>query len=213
MLEFQNVTIRQGTFLLENLNFKLEEGYLAGILGANGAGKTTLLHSMLEYDCTCEGEILFQGRNIAKEKDWFLGQCAYIAEDVTFLKKETALTNVKMLGAFYEQMDFGLFTDYMKQMKLSPSKKIGAMSRGQLIKFQIAFARARKAKLYLMDEVTAGMDPVFRREFYNMLRELLEEGATILMTTHIEADVNRNMDYICRLEKGRMVSFKESIEE
>lgn len=118
-----------------------------------------------------------------------------------------------MLGGFYEQMDFDLFKEYMKQMNLSVNKKVGAMSRGELVKFQIAFGRAHKAKLYLMDEVTAGMDPVFRREFYNMLREMLKEGATILMTTHVESDVNRNMDYICRLEKGRMVTFKENIEE
>lgn len=213
MLEFQNVTIRQGKFLLEYVNFSLEEGYLVGILGVNGAGKTTLLHSMLERKCIYDGKILFDGRDIAKEKEWFLGKCAYIAEDVIFLKNETALTNVKMLGGFYEQMDFDLFKEYMKQMNLSVNKKVGAMSRGELVKFQIAFGRAHKAKLYLMDEVTAGMDPVFRREFYNMLREMLKEGATILMTTHVESDVNRNMDYICRLEKGRMVSFKENIEE
>lgn len=213
MLEFQNVTIRQGKFLLECLNFSLEEGYLAGILGVNGAGKTTLLHSMLERKCIYDGKILFEGRDIAKEKEWFLGQCAYVAEDVTFLKNETAFTNVKMLGAFYEQMDVALFENYMKQMNLSVKKKVGAMSRGELVKFQIAFGRAHKAKLYLLDEATAGMDPVFRRDFYNMLREILEEGATILMTTHVESDVNRNMDYICHLEKGRMVSFKENIEE
>ena len=54
------------------------------------------------------------------------------------------------------------------------------------------------------------MDPVFRKEFYDMLRQLLAEEATIIMTTHVQSDLNRNMDYICRLEDGKMISYVEN---
>ena len=124
--------------------------------------------------------------------------------------EKTALKNVEIFEGFYETMDIEKFKTYMKEMNLSYGKKVGQMSRGEFIRFQIAFARARDAKLYLLDEATAGMDPVFRKEFYDMLRQLLAEEATIIMTTHVQSDLNRNMDYICRLEQGKMISYVEN---
>lgn len=213
MLEFKNVTKKQGKFCLQDICFQLEPGYLLGILGPNGAGKSTLFRCMVEKNAKYKGEILFQGRNIQKEKNWFLGQCAYISEDIIFLKEKTARENMDMLGRFFDEMSKENFLKYMDAMEVSEQKKVGAMSRGQFIRFQIAFGRAHHARIYLMDEPTAGMDPVFRREFYNIIRELLKEDAMVLMTTHVQADINRNMDYICRLEHGRMISFKENVGE
>lgn len=65
-------------------------------------------------------------------------------------------------------------------------------------------------KLYLMDEVTAGMDPVYRKEFYKELKTMQQEGCTIIMTTHIVSDLNRNMDYIVELENGKIESIREN---
>lgn len=213
MLEFRNVTIKKGKFALSNLNFQLEDGYLLGILGKNGAGKTTLLNTLIDRHSDYTGDIFYQGRDIKKEPEWFLEKCAYIADDNMFFGKKTAMENVELLSGFYEKMDKEKFKTYMDEMELSYRKLVGAMSRGQFIRFQIAFARAHCAKLYLLDEATAGMDPVFRREFYNILRQILAEEATILMTTHIQSDIDRNMDYICRLEQGKMVFFRENFGE
>lgn len=213
MLEFKNITVKRGKFTLSNINFQLEDGYLLGILGKNGAGKTTLLNSMMERHPNYTGDIFYQGINIKEEPEWFLEKCAYIADDNRFFNKKTAMENVELLSGFYGKMDKEKFKTYMEEMKLSCGKQVGAMSRGQFIRFQIAFARAHHAKLYLLDEATAGMDPVFRREFYNILRQILAEEATILMTTHIQSDIDRNMDYICRLEDGKMVFFQENFGE
>lgn len=213
MLEFRNVTVKRGKFTLSNINFQLEDGYLLGILGKNGAGKTTLLNSMMERHSNYTGNIFYQGIDIQKEPEWFLEKCAYIADDNRFFHKKTAMENIELLGGFYEKMDKEKFKTYMDEMKLSCGQQISAMSRGQFIRFQIAFARAHCARLYLLDEATAGMDPVFRRDFYNILRQILAEEATILMTTHIQSDIDKNMDYICRLEQGKMVSFGENFGE
>ncbi len=160
-----------------------------------------------------KGEIYFQGMDIRKEKEWFLEKCAYIADDNRFFNKRSALENVELLGGFYDKMDKEIFKTYMKEMDIGCGKMVGAMSRGQFIRFQIAFARAHHASLYLLDEATAGMDPVFRREFYHVLRQILTEDATIIMTTHIQSDIDKNMDYICRLEQGKMISFQENFGE
>ena len=210
MLEFRNVTRKQGSFCLKDISFQLEEGYLLGILGKNGAGKSTLLNCMLERKGKYQGEIFYQGKNIKEEHEWFLGKCAYIADDNQFFHMKSGAENVDILGGFYEEMDRDKFVQYMREMDLSWRKNIGAMSRGEFIRFQLAFGRAHNARIYLLDEATAGMDPVFRRDFYNILREILAEEAMVIMTTHIQSDINRNMDYICRLEQGQISFYGEN---
>ncbi len=80
------------------------------------------------------------------------------------------------------------------------------------MKFQLAFAVAHRPKLYLLDEATAGMDPVFRIDFYRILRELLEgENCGIILSTHIEEEIEKQLDYVGMLEEGRLVSFGENV--
>ena len=73
----------------------------------------------------------------------------------------------------------------------------------------MAFAMAHETKLYLLDEVTAGMDPVYRKDFFRILKQLLvEEDVAILMSTHIEDEVVKHMDYVAELKNGELVSFQ-----
>lgn len=210
MLEFKHVTKKQGNFQLADINFQLEDGFLLGIVGKNGAGKTTLMKCMLEEKSSYTGKISFQGQDIKEHQREFMTKTAYIADENIFINKKTALENVEILGGFYPEFDTEKFKKYMKEMNLSARKVVENMSRGEFIRFQIAFARARNARLYLLDEATAGMDPVFRKDFYGILREILATEATILMTTHVQSDINKNMDYVCRLETGRMVYYEEN---
>ena len=81
------------------------------------------------------------------------------------------------------------------------------------MKFQMAFAVAHHPKLYLLDEVTAGMDPVFRIDFFKLLHQVIEnEEAAVLMTSHIESELKKQMDYIGILEHGTMAYFGENEE-
>lgn len=213
MLEVKNLERKSGKFVLSGINFSVEEGYLVAVLGPNGAGKSTLFQTIMLPHKKDGGTILWNGRDIRKEREWFLQQTAFLTEDMVFAERMTALENAKMLGIFYKDFDEQLFAMHMKKMRVSQNLKVGAMSRGQLIRFQLAFARSRCAKLYLMDEPTAGMDPAFRMEFYQILREILMEEATILMATHIQADVDRNCDYVLRLQEGRQISYEENLGE
>ena len=79
------------------------------------------------------------------------------------------------------------------------------------MKFQMAFAVAHHPVLYLLDEVTAGMNPVFRVDFFKILQEVIAtEEASVLMTSHIREEMDRKMDYVGIMEKGRMTSFGET---
>jgi ABC-2 type transport system ATP-binding protein len=87
------------------------------------------------------------------------------------------------------------------------------MSRGERMKFQMAFAMGHKPCIYLLDEVTAGMDPVFRMDFFKIFHKVIEdESASVLMTSHIESEMEHKMDYLGILENGKLVKFGESLD-
>ena len=81
------------------------------------------------------------------------------------------------------------------------------------MRFQSAFAMAHKPVLYVLDEVTAGMDPVFRIDFFRLMHEVLDDEVSVLMVTHIEEELDKKMDYIGVMENGRMVEFYENFPE
>ena len=122
-----------------------------------------------------------------------------------------ACENAEMYGNFYTNWSGEIFDEALERMEISRYKLLKSLSRGEYIKFQMAFAMAHKPALYILDEATAGMDPMFRREFFKLLLQLIEsEEASVLMTTHSTEEMEKKMDYIGILEKGKLVSFQES---
>ena len=124
------------------------------------------------------------------------------------------MENARLLSVFYKEWEEEVFIRAMKDMELSVNKTVGAMSIGELMKFQMAFAMAHKPRLYLLDEATGGMDPVFRKDFYKIIRKILEdETASVLMTTHIQEEIEKQADYIGIMENGKIIRFGENREE
>ncbi len=213
ILEFKQVTGTSKRYALKDINFALEAGYIMGLAGKNGAGKTTLLDYIMNPKQQYTGEILIDGVNIRENRTFMMNKIGFISENNQFFMERTAEQNVEILGGLYEQWDKGIFYNAMKKMDLSPKKTVGKMSRGESFKFQTAFAMAHKPSIYLIDEATAGMDPVFRIDYFKMLQEIIaEETASILMTSHIQDEIQRKMDFVGIMEDGRLVSFGETFE-
>lgn len=213
ILEFEQVTGISPKFHLENINFALPAGYIMGLMGSNGAGKTTLLHYIIEDKQHYTGTIRINGVDIRENHGYIKNKIGFVSEENAFLEERTAEQNVDILGILYENFDKELFYQAMEKMGLSVKKTYGKMSRGERLKFQMAFAMAHHSILYLLDEVTTGMDPVFRIDFFKLLQDVIqEEKASVLMTSHIESEMERKTDYVGILEKGAMTQFGESID-
>ena len=213
LLEFEHVTGTSKKFSLKDINFSLEAGYICGLAGKNGAGKSTLLDYIMNPKQLYTGEIRLNGVNIRENHTYIKNKLGFVSDENQFLKERTAMQNVELLSRFYENWDMELFKAAMKKMELPVTKTVGKMSRGENFKFQTAFAMAHKSELYLLDEVTAGMDPVFRIDYFKMLQEIIaEEQASILMTSHIQDEISRKTDFVGIMEQGRMIQFGESLE-
>lgn len=213
VLEFEQVTGTSRKFHLENINFTLPAGYICGLMGVNGAGKTTLLRYIMEDKQLYTGTIRIGGADIREDHSYIKNKIGFVSEENPFLRERTAMQNVDILSRFYEDFDRELFLEVMNKMELSPKKTYGKMSRGECMKFQMAFAMAHHPVIYLLDEVTAGMDPVFRIDFFKLLQEVIaEEKASVLMTSHIASEMERKTDFVGILEQGRLVQFGESMD-
>lgn len=212
LLEFKNVTGTSKKYALQDINFTLEAGYIMGLAGKNGAGKTTLFDYIMNPKQQYTGEIKIEGVNIRDNHYLMMNRIGLISDKNTgFFAEKTAKENIELLGQFYENWDDTVFFKAMQKMNLSVGKVVGRMSRGETFKFQTAFAMAHKPALYLIDEATAGMDPVFRIDYFKMLQEIIaEETASILMTSHIEDEIKRKMDYVGIMENGKLVEVKEA---
>lgn len=199
-------------FRLENISFQLPRGYIMGLIGKNGAGKTSFFDCIMNEKKRYFGDMFLEGRNVHENHLETLDHTGFISEKNEFLELRTAGQNAQMLGRFYSGFDMELFRETMEQCKVSAGKTVGKMSRGELVKFQLAFAVAHRPKLYLLDEATAGMDPVFRIDFYRILHELLKsEDCCIILSTHIEEEIGKQLDYVGILEEGRLISFGENV--
>ena len=213
LLEFEHVTGTSKKFHLEDIHFSLPAGYIMGLAGKNGAGKTTLIDYIMNPKVRYTGTIRIDGADIRKNLIKTRNQVGFVLEENRFLKERSALQNAEILGPLYEVWDMELFREALNKMDLSSTRVVGKMSRGELMKFQMAFAMAHKPVLYLLDEVTVGMDPVFRIDFFKMLQEVIRtEEASVLMTSHIQTEIGQKMDYVGIMEAGRLIQFGESID-
>lgn len=213
LLEFEGVTGKRGKFRLQDISFSLPAGYIMGLVGANGAGKTTLIASVMNENARYSGVIRIDGEDIRTNHAYMKNYIGLVSEDNPFMEDRSARENAKVLGNFYEVFDMELFQAAMEEMGVPMGLVYGKMSRGEKLKFQMAFAMAHRPKIYLLDEVTVGMDPVFRLDFFKILQKVIEgEEASVLMTSHIMSEIEQKTDYVGVLKQGRMVSIGESLD-
>lgn len=209
VLEHVSGTDKKG-FILKDISFALPAGYIMGLAGENGAGKTTLLDYIMNPKKKYEGTIYLEGNDIRENHTYIKNKIGFVSENNIFFETMSAATNAKLASCFYEDWDQPLFENIMKEMGVSLRKCPAKMSRGEKIQFQTAFAMAHHPVLYLLDEVTVGMDPIFRVDYFKILQELIaDEQVSILMTSHIKEEMERKMDYRGIMENGTLKIFEE----
>ena len=206
-LELKDVTGKGFGFKLKNVTMTLENGYIYAVTGKNGAGKTTLFNYILTEKKRYTGSIKLFGYELAGNHAKTMEITGLVSEDNTFFENRTGRQNAEILGLVYDNFDMELFDKCMKKMNVNGQTTLWRMSRGERMKFQLAFAIAHHSRLYLLDEATAGMDAVFKIELFDMLRQLIAgEDCCVLMTTHDMSEIAKNTDYAAIMDNGTLGS-------
>lgn len=200
-------------FSLKNFNFTIEPGYIVGMIGCNGSGKTSLIQTILGVFQPDEGEILIDGHNRKEDAYEAKQEIAFITDDMLFPVGMNAIDIGKCFGTCYRAFDYGKYIALCEKFQIPLKKIMKKLSTGMKIKVQLAFAMARDAKLYVFDEPSAGLDPVFRRELMDYFFEIVADGTkSILLSTHLTEELDRIADYILYVEDGTQRFYLEKEE-
>ncbi|WP_455720237.1 ABC transporter ATP-binding protein [Agathobacter sp.] len=208
MLQVSNLEkkLSEGSeFHMDNISFNIPKGYVCGLIGENGAGKTTLMRILMGlYDAT--GDIVINGHDMHSEEAAAKGDLAVVFEEGFFQGN----MNLKQIGIFYGDMysrfDMQTYLDYLERFNLDKKQKYKKLSKGMKIKTQFAFALSHDAKLFLLDEPTAGLDKHFREEFLRICADLVSDGErSILISSHITEDLDLIADYIAYMQGGKLL--------
>ncbi|MGN0507492.1 MAG: ATP-binding cassette domain-containing protein [Lachnospiraceae bacterium] len=201
------------SFELKEISFELQQGFILGLVGRNGAGKTTLMKSLINPQFADGGDIFLDGIHAMKDPHSLKKQIGVLMEEAPFLFSKTLAENGELLGAFYDTFSMEAFLSYLKRFELYSGSLYAELSKGMRMKFQLAFALAHKPKLLLMDEATGGLDVVFRKEFFYLLQEAVEqELLSVIIATHVTEDLDKIADYVACIEDGSL-KFCRSKEE
>lgn len=209
MLEFSNVSAKMKKFRIKDVSFTVPDGYVTGLTGKNGAGKTTIMRLILDLVKKSSGSITLDGMDSIRDGVALRNQVGFVMEDAGFLMGKSAVDNGRILGELYENWEEEKFFSCLEGFGFSKARRgtvlLGELSKGQYMRFQLAFALAHKPKLLLLDEPTANLDPVFRMKFLEELQSVIEQEETaVLFATHITSDLDKIMDYLVVLDEGRV---------
>ncbi|WP_461205319.1 ABC transporter ATP-binding protein [Clostridium sp. DL1XJH146] len=206
ILEIINLTKEYDNFKLDKVNISLEKGSIMGFIGQNGAGKTTTIKLILNAIGKNSGQIKVFNKDNIDDEEYVKSLIGYVPDEDYFILNSTLSKHAKALKIFYENWDDKIFISYAKKWNLPLHKKISGFSKGMKTKAMIALAFAHNPKLLILDEPTAGLDPVARIEVLELLRDFVEDGEkSVFFSTHITSDLDKVADYITLISRGKIV--------
>lgn len=207
LLSAKNVKKSYAGFCLDSVSLQVPKGSIVGLIGENGAGKTTLIKCILGL-AKARGEISLlpetpEGRDLRQDLGVVLGAPG-IPANLTVLQVE------KIMAATYDRWSRSRFMDYCRQFSIREDSRISELSAGAKMKLGLAIALSHRAKLLILDEPAAGLDPVARDALNDILFDFTrDESCGVLISSHILSDLERVCDYIAFLHAGKLVFFEE----
>ena len=198
-----------GKHVLTDLNLRVQSGRIVGLLGPNGSGKTTLMKLVNGLLVPNQGKILVDGFAPGVESKKivsYLPDANYLPDWMTVERL------VSMFADFYGDFDPAKAFEMLNALKISGTERLKTLSKGTKEKVQLILAMSRKAKLYMLDEPIGGVDPAARDYILSTIIGNYSEDATVLISTHLIADIEQVLDEAVFLRDGQIMLHK-SVDE
>lgn len=203
ILQAENLSKWYGkTLALDNLTFSIPAGKIIGLLGPNGSGKTTLIKLIAGLLTPSSGSITIDNKAIGPETKAIV---SYLPDRIYFDQNQTIEQLMLLYKDFYADFDEKKAALILQDLRIDPKKKISNLSKGTKEKVQLALVMSRQAKLYLLDEPIAGVDPAARDYILRTIVENYNRDATILISTHLISDVETVLDEYLFVHDGRII--------
>lgn len=187
---------------LNGVTFSVPQGRIVGLLGPNGSGKTTLLKLVAGLLTPTSGEICICGKSVGPESKALV---SYLPDRTYFSKNQTIRQQLEFFQDFYADFDRSRAENMLQVLDINPNARFGSLSKGNQEKVQLVLVMSRQAKLYLLDEPIGGVDPAARDYILDTIVHNYNREATVLISTHLIADVESVLDDYLFVHNGRIV--------
>ena len=206
-IEIKNLTKYYGKSRgIIDLSFNVEKGDFFGFIGPNGAGKSTTIRLLLGLINATDGNANILGLDVKTHNTEILQKIGYLPSDAAFYSG-MKVKEILKLSADLRGMDCSAEAEILcRRLDLDKNKKIEQLSLGNRKKVGIVCALQHKPELYILDEPTSGLDPLIQHEFYSILQERNEEGATIFLSSHILSEVSRYCKNAAIIRDGKLLA-------
>ena len=191
---------------LNNVNLSIETGKIIGLLGPNGSGKTTFIKLLNGLLKPTEGEILINGKNPGVETKKIV---AYLPDKNYLDNSKTVKAILQLFADFYDDFDLERAQNMLKDLGIDITRRFKLLSKGTKEKVQLILVMCRRAKLYLLDEPIAGVDPAARDYILNTVIKNYNREATVIISTHLIADVEKVLDEAIFISKGEILLYQD----
>lgn len=184
---------------IDHINLAIESGHIIGLLGPNGSGKTTLIKMINGLLAPTSGLIFMQQNPIGAESKKHI---SYLPDHTYLNMNERVRDIIRYFSDFYEDFDEKRAYDMLGKLQIDASDRLKTMSKGTKEKVQLILVMSRHADLYILDEPIAGVDPAARDFILNIILSNYEPEASILISTHLIADIENILDEVIFIDHG-----------
>ena len=212
LLELKGVSRRvSDRFSLRDVTLAVEPGQIVGFVGANGAGKTTTIRAALGLIKLDAGEVHLLGQRCDtyapdETQRHLRSHIGLVLDTCPFPSTLKVCQIERLVGPAYPTWSCETFAGFIDRFGLDPKTKVKDLSRGMGMKLQLACALSHHAKLLVLDEATAGLDPMAREELLDELLAFVSDGQrSVLLSSHITSDLDRAADRVICIDNGSIV--------
>lgn len=191
-----------------DVSFNVEKGEIFGFIGPNGAGKSTTIRTLLALIHPTSGSATIFGKDCIKDAPEIAMEIGYLPSEVFYYDGMKVIDLLKYSASFYRSDCTKRIHELAEIMDLDLSKKIDDLSYGNKKKVGIVQGLLHEPKLIILDEPTSGLDPLMQQKFFDLLEEENKKGATILLSSHILAEVQRLCKRVAIIKEGKIIKIE-----
>ncbi len=207
IIEVRNLSKQfKETKALDNINLDILPGRIIGLLGANGGGKSTLLRHLIGLYLPSDGSCRTFGceaRDLGAEE---MSRIGYVHQEGELLGWMTVEQLIRYVAAYYPSWNSQIEQRYLNEFEMDTKARVGSLSPGKRQQLAVLLAIGFEPELLILDEPAAGLDPIARRQFLDMLLDIIQQpGRTILISSHILSDVEKVIDHVLIMDHGHIL--------
>jgi ABC-2 type transport system ATP-binding protein len=193
--------------IIDDVTFTVKSGKIVGLLAKNGSGKTTIIKLINDLLTPDKGEILIDGMTVGEKTKAIV---SYLPERTYLDNTKTVEQTLNFFEDFYIDFDRQKAEQLLQDLDLDVKSPLAKMSKGMKEKVQLVLVMSRRAKLYILDEPLGGVDPSTRDYIMQTILSNFAEGSSLLITTHLIADVEKILDEVIFIDKGKILLFDDA---